>query len=59
MPDFERLTNDLRIFAAPDDLSKEWAKGYKSGKSRARFEVLMIVVALYFALALIGYFGNP
>ena len=59
MPDFERLTDNLRIFMAPDAVSKEWAKGYKAGKSRARFEVLMVVVMLYFSLVLIGILSNP
>lgn len=58
MPDFERLTDSLRIFAAPDAASKEWARGYKAGKTRARYEVLAIVVALYFGVALIGKLSN-
>jgi hypothetical protein len=54
MPDFERLTDSLRIFAAKGAASKEWSHGYKAGKDRARFEVLAVVVALYFIVALIG-----
>ena len=58
MPDFERLTDSLRVFAAPDAVTREWAKGYAAGKSRARLEVLAVVVALYFAVAMIGrWFG--
>lgn len=54
MPDFERLTDSLRIFAAPDDVTRQWALGYVAGKKRARLEVLAVVVALYFIVALIG-----
>lgn len=54
MPDFERLTDNLRILAAPDAVSREWAIGYQAGKSRARYEVLAVVVVLYFLVALIG-----
>lgn len=54
MPDFERLTDQLRIFAAPDAVTREWARGYAAGKKRARLEVLCIVVVLYFGVALIG-----
>ncbi len=54
MPDFERLTDSLRVFAAPDAITREWAKGYSAGKSRARYEVLTVIVALYFVVALIG-----
>jgi len=54
MPDFERLTDKLRIFAAPDSVTREWAKGYKAGKTRARYEILSVIVALYFIVALIG-----
>ena len=54
MPDFERLTDSLRIFAAPDAVTREWERGYVAGKKRARLEVLCIVVALYFCIALVG-----
>lgn len=54
MPDFERLTDSLRIFAAPDAVTREWARGYQAGKTRARYEVLAAVVALYFIVVLIG-----
>jgi hypothetical protein len=50
----ERITDSLRIFAAPDAVTREWARGYVAGKKRARVEVLCIVVALYFAIALLG-----
>lgn len=51
MPDFERLTDNLRIFAAPDAATREWARGYVAGKKRARLEVLAVVLALYFIVA--------
>lgn len=54
MLDFERFTDNLRIFAAPDAVTREWARGYQAGKTRARYEVLAIVVLLYFGVALIG-----
>lgn len=54
MPDFERLTDSLRIFTAPGIASREWEKGYRAGKTRARFEVLVVFVVLYFVVALIG-----
>ncbi len=58
MPDFERLTDSLRVFAAPDAVTREWARGYAAGKARARIEVLAVVLVLYFGVALIGrWFG--
>ena len=54
MTDFERLNDVLRVVAAPDAATKAWARGYASGKTRARLEVLAIGVALYFGVALIG-----
>lgn len=40
-------------------MTREWMRGYAAGKSRARFEVLAVVVALYFGVALIGrWFGG-
>ncbi len=54
MPDFERLTDSLRVFAAPDAVTKEWARGYQAGKTRARHEVLAVLVVLYFIVAIIG-----
>ncbi len=58
MPDFERLIDDLKIQFAKSAVTREWASGYKSGKSRARWEVFWIIVALYFAIALIGKFSG-
>ena len=56
MPDFERLTDGLRVHVAPDAVTREWARGYTAGKTRARLEVVGIVVALYFAIAMYGRF---
>lgn len=58
MPDFERLTDSLRIWAAPDAVTREWARGYKAGKKRARLDVLAIVVVLYFGIAAIGRYSG-
>ena len=58
MPDFERLTDSLRIFAAKDAVTREWARGYQAGKTRARYEVLAVIVALYFIVAFIGYLAT-
>jgi len=58
MPDFERLTDNLRILTAPDAVSREWARGYQAGKTRARYEVLAVVVVLFFLVALIGKFSG-
>ena len=54
MPDFERLTDSLREHLADTPEKKGWAAGYAAGKSRARREVAVIAVALYFAIAMIG-----
>ncbi len=54
MPDFERLTDSLRIFSAPAAVTREWAQGYADGKKRARIEVVAIVIALYFGIAMYG-----
>lgn len=52
MPDFERLTDGLRIFAAPDAVTREWERGYQAGKTRARYEVLAVVAVMYFIVAI-------
>jgi len=59
MPDFERLTDSFRVFVAPDAVTREWARGYQAGKTRARYEVLAVIVALYFIVALIGKLTSP
>lgn len=40
-------------------MTQEWARGYQAGKTRARYEVLAVVVALYFIVALIGKLTSP
>ena len=54
MPDFERLTDKLAVDVANSIDKKAWVKGYIAGKSRARLEVLAVVAALYFGIALYG-----
>jgi hypothetical protein len=54
MPDFERLTDRLRVDLATTPEEREWAKGYAAGKTRARIEVAVILAALYFGIALLG-----
>jgi hypothetical protein len=54
MPDFERLTDKLRADLATSPEERAYAKGYTAGKSRARFEVLAVIVVLYFSIALYG-----
>jgi hypothetical protein len=56
MPDFERLTDSLRIWTAPSESTREWARGYASGKSRARKEALVVAAVIYFAIAAYGAF---
>jgi hypothetical protein len=46
MPDFERLTDSLRVFAAPDATTREWARGYRAGKTAARWQIVAIAAAL-------------
>ena len=58
MPDFERVNDSLRDFLAPNAVIRAWERGYKAGKTRARYEVLAVVVALYFGIALIGNFTS-
>lgn len=54
MPDFERFADKLRIDFAATEARKQFAIGYAAGKTRARYEVLAVVVALYFIVVLIG-----
>jgi hypothetical protein len=56
MPDFERLIDSLRAELATSPEERAYAEGYTAGKSRARFEVLAVVVVLYFVLVVL-YFG--
>jgi hypothetical protein len=63
MPDMERLTDKLRVDMAEigykaKGKSADYWDGYRNGKSKARYEVLAVVVALYFIIAMIGkYFA--
>ena len=57
MPDMERLTDQLRIDMAKigyktKGKSADVWEGYSAGKSRARWEVLAVVVVLYFGIAM-------
>ena len=55
MPDFERLIDSLRAELATSPEERAYAEGYTAGKSRARFEVLAVVVVL--AVLVVLYFG--
>ena len=57
MPDFERLTDKLRIFTASVS-TREWARGYAAGKTRARLEVFAVVAVVYFAIVLVGLYST-
>ena len=52
MPDFERLTDSLRERLAADARTAWVGERLQAGKKRSRIEVLVIVVALYFIVAL-------
>lgn len=54
MPDFERLIDSLKVHAAPDATTRQWELGYQAGKNRARYEVLVVIMILYFIVTLIG-----
>lgn len=41
-----------------NSVTREWARGYKAGKTRARYEVLAVAVVLYFIVILIGKLAN-
>lgn len=58
MPDLERIMDSLSIFMAPNAESREYARGYIAGKSRARIEVVIVLVSLYFIIAIIGNLAN-
>jgi hypothetical protein len=58
MPDLERLTDELRSHMASTPEQRGWAAGYKAGKTKARIEVLAIIIAVYFIVALIGHFAS-
>jgi hypothetical protein len=48
------LIDSLRAELATSPEERAYAEGYTAGKSRARFEVLAVVVVLYFGIALYG-----
>lgn len=50
----KRLTDIFRVFVTPGVATREWARGYKAGKTRARYEVLAVLATMYFIVALIG-----
>ena len=53
MPDFEMLIDSLRIAAAPDAVSREWARGYAAGKKHARIQcAVTVAVAVVTFMAL-------
>jgi len=57
MPDIERLTDQLRVDMAEigykaKGKSTDYWDGYRSGKSKARYEVLAVIVVLYFIIAM-------
>ena len=59
MPDIERITDELRIHMAKigykvKGKSADYWDGYRNGKSRARYEILAVIVVLYFGIAMIG-----
>jgi hypothetical protein len=54
MPDFERVTDSLREHVAKSPEAKAWAQGYAAGKTRARWEVVVVLAAFYFVVATIG-----
>ncbi len=58
MPDFERVFDQLSIDLANSDEKKQYAIGFIDGKKKARIEVLIIVVSLYFLIAMIGNLFN-
>ncbi len=54
MPDFERVFDQLSVDIAGTKERKQYAIGFIAGKKKARIEVLIIVVSLYFLIAMIG-----
>lgn len=52
MPCLKRLTDIFRVFVTTGVSTRDWARGYKAGKTRARNEILAVVVALYFIVSL-------
>ena len=60
MPDMERLTDQLKVDMAnlgykAKGKSADYWDGYRSGKSRARWEVVIVFAVFYFCIAGIGH----
>lgn len=58
MPDFERINDKMARDFAKSPERAIWVDGWIAGKRRARLEVLAVVVALYFAVALYGAYAG-
>lgn len=44
MPDFERMTDELRVYVAKTTEDKAYARGFNKGKYAARKEFLYIFI---------------
>lgn len=58
MPDFERLFDKMAVDLAETEEAKQYELGYVAGKKRARVEVLVVIVVVYFAIAAIGHMAS-
>ena len=56
MPDFERITDQLRIDVCNDENEKHYWNGYRKGKTAARLQVLYIAISIYFLIAFYGWY---
>jgi len=61
MPDMERITDQFRVDMAKigckaKGKSADYWDGYRSGKSRARWEVVIVFSVIYFGIAAIGHY---
>ena len=54
MPDFERVMDDLAVDLAVTQEQKSYERGFIDGKSRARFEVVAVIVIIYFAVVAVN-----
>ena len=54
MPDFERVMDDLAVDLAVTQEQKSYERGFIAGKSRARFEVVAVIVIIYFAVVAVN-----
>lgn len=60
MPNFERITDSLKIHVARTPEKKAYAKGFVDGKSKARKEVMFLAfTAIFLKAAISFYFGAP